>query len=159
MTSEINILADKGSLQKFYFFDQNYGWTRENGMLYPNLHFKDNVNLTEQGSTKLASLILATINSNITSPTCCKSMIRSYKNAVPFSFKNSDYMKRFDNRRRSGTKNVCMLFVFVTLMFVIILALWKDNHNVNGDVQHVSILPCGMPRSESYFHNHIWCKN
>ena len=61
--SEVNdILADKCSLHGFCFIDQKCGWTRENGMLNPNLHFKDNVLLIDQGNAKLALSILATIN-------------------------------------------------------------------------------------------------
>ena len=45
-TGEINdILADKCSLHWFYFIDQKYGWTMENGMLNPNFYFKDNFHL------------------------------------------------------------------------------------------------------------------
>ena len=64
--SEINdILAEKCSLHGFYFIDQKYRWTRENGMFNPKLYFKDNVHLIEQGNAKLASSVLATINGNI----------------------------------------------------------------------------------------------
>ena len=98
-------------------------------MLKPSLYFKDNA--------KLASSILTTINSNITSAARDKSTITYYKNAVSFSFKDDDYpllpcpafpnhhnvsntvvnatlniiksvqMKKVDFRHRPGTSNVC----------------------------------------------------
>ena len=51
-----------------YFLEmniENIGSTRENGALNPNLYFKDNAHFIEQGNTKLASSILATVNGNI----------------------------------------------------------------------------------------------
>ena len=55
-----------------------------------NLYFKDNVLLIEQGHTKLALLILAPINGNITSP-ARGNVIASYKNLVSFLFNDSDF--------------------------------------------------------------------
>ena len=42
-----DILAYKYSLHGFYFIDQKYDWTRENGMLNPNLYFKYNIHLID----------------------------------------------------------------------------------------------------------------
>ena len=56
------ILADKFSLQRFYFIYQKYGWTGENGTLNLNLHFKGNAPINEHGNAKLALSILAAVN-------------------------------------------------------------------------------------------------
>ena len=60
-------------------------------MLNPNLYFKDNAHLIEQGNAKLASSVLAIINGNITSPARGKSINTNYKYAVWFSFKDDDF--------------------------------------------------------------------
>lgn len=55
-----------------------------------NFYFKDNVLLIEQGNTKLALLILASVNGHIISPAWGK-VIANYKNVVLFSFIDSDF--------------------------------------------------------------------
>ena len=56
-----------------------------------SVYLKDNVHFIEQGNAKLTLLILAAINGNITSPARGKSIITSYKNAILFLFKDSDF--------------------------------------------------------------------
>ena len=136
----------------------------ESGMFSPNFYFKDNVHLIEQGSAKLASSILATINRNITSPTCGISIIANYTNAVSFSFKDYDFpplpspalpnhcsisnnvnnpapniikpvhAKKFDVRHRSGTSNVCNTVVCVRNISVCYNRSSLASHNHNFNV-------------------------
>ena len=136
----------------------------ESGMFSPNFYFKDNVHLIEQGSAKLASSILATINRNITSPTYGKSIIANYTNAVSFSFKDYDFpplpspalpnhcsisnnvnnpapniikpvhAKKLDVRHRSGTSNVCNTVVCVRNISVCYNRSSLASHNHNFNV-------------------------
>ena len=122
-------------------------------MLSPYLYFKDNVLLIEQGNAKPSSSIVAAINGNTTSPARGKSIILNYRNRfhsgmaifhgnLPEHFQItavsvrmlviqplmlSNLFKRRNFMSVAGLvqkMSVTLLFVFVTLIFVITVALW-----------------------------------
>ena len=147
-------------------------------MLNPELYFKDNLHLIEQGNAKLPSSVLTTINGNITLPACGKSIITNYKNTVSFSFKDDDFppllyrsvgnnvcnptsnimktvhTKKFNVRRRAGTSHLCNNTVCVRNVNVgcnrIIIIVASNSHNFNVNVQHVGFSSCGRPHNDSF---------
>ena len=117
--------------------------------------------MIEQCNAKLASSILATINSNVTLLVRGKSIIINYKNAVPFSFKDDNFppllspalpnhrsvgnnvgnpasniikpfhTRKFDVRRRPSTSNVCNTVVCVRNVNVGFNRFTLASHNHN----------------------------